>query len=326
MGLGNTSFVLGGTANFLSTFFMTHAFGALGGWTIQPTGMVNIQVDSQFDAKNRTINNAGTILRSAGAGNATFINAIWNNTGLVRTETGVLRFERTGGGISYTQTAGATELAGGSMYCETNLNHNGGRLTGAGTVTGDPINAGAVVQPGNSAGILSIAADPSASPFPLTGSYTQGAGGMLEIELGGLAPGTGHDQLVAVGTASLNGTLHVIPINGFVPQVGHSFTILTAATRTGTFSQVTGAGQYNVIYSPSSVVLTVVASPADADGDGDVDLDDQAEFAECLSGPNVAPSPTPPPTPQECLAAFDFNEDGDVDLADFSKFQLVFGG
>jgi hypothetical protein len=63
----------------------------------------------------------------------------------------------------------------------------------------------------------------------------------------------------------------------------------------------------------------------DVDGDGDVDLVDYADFAECLYGPDVPPTPLAPPTPQDCLLSFDFNVDGDVDLPDFAEFMQVFG-
>ena len=53
-----------------------------------------------------------------------------------------------------------------------------------------------------------------------------------------------------------------------------------------------------------------------ADGNGDVDVDDYALFADCLTGPNLAP-------PGGCEGA-DLDGDGDVDLADFAAFQRAF--
>ena len=53
------------------------------------------------------------------------------------------------------------------------------------------------------------------------------------------------------------------------------------------------------------------------DEDCDVDLDDYAYFTDCLNGPDE-----PGGTPLEhCLSAFDTNDDGDVDLADFAGIQ-----
>ncbi|UCG15468.1 MAG: hypothetical protein JSV19_09235 [Phycisphaerales bacterium] len=60
----------------------------------------------------------------------------------------------------------------------------------------------------------------------------------------------------------------------------------------------------------------------DFDHDGDVDLDDFVVFADCMAGPGVGPSPTPPVSAGECLDVFDFDEDGDVDLPNFADFRL----
>ena len=70
-------------------------------------------------------------------------------------------------------------------------NSRQGALFGNGSVTGNVVNVGGVVSPGNSYGILTI-----------TGNYTQGPDGVLEIELDATtAPNAGvnYDQLVIVG-------------------------------------------------------------------------------------------------------------------------------
>lgn len=64
----------------------------------------------------------------------------------------------------------------------------------------------------------------------------------------------------------------------------------------------------------------------DHDPDCDSDLDDFAVFFDCLAGPNATPNPTPPTTSQDCLDAFDFDLDNDVDLRDFDELQSVFTG
>jgi hypothetical protein len=57
----------------------------------------------------------------------------------------------------------------------------------------------------------------------------------LVMELGGLTPGSQHDQLDISGMLGLNGTLDVDLINGFNPSAGDSFHILDGST-VGAFS------------------------------------------------------------------------------------------
>lgn len=63
----------------------------------------------------------------------------------------------------------------------------------------------------------------------------------------------------------------------------------------------------------------------DADRNGEVDLPDYSTFSACMFGPGVAPAPVLPQTPQQCVADFDCDNDGDVDSADFAAFQRHFG-
>ena len=91
----------------------------------------------------------------------------------------------------------------------------------------------------------------------IQGNYTQGAGGSLNVALGGTGAGVGYDQLAVTGTASLGGTINISTINGYVPPVGTSFQVLTFASKTGDFQTYNGlyiAGQIGLLpaYSPSS--------------------------------------------------------------------------
>ncbi len=61
----------------------------------------------------------------------------------------------------------------------------------------------------------------------------------------------------------------------------------------------------------------------DGDGDGDVDSDDQALFEDCASGPAGAPNPMML-DPADCIATFDADADGAIDLADFAEMQIAF--
>ena len=82
---------------------------------------------------------------------------------------------------------------------------------------------------------------PGLSPEILTiqGDYMQSSTGTLEIEIGGLTPGSdGHDQLVVTGAATLAGRLDVSLINDFSPAVDDEVTYLTAASIAGQFETV----------------------------------------------------------------------------------------
>src|SRR5688500_15286979 len=64
---------------------------------------------------------------------------------------------------------------------------------------------------------------PGHSPALLTlGNTIYTASNVLQIELGGLLPGTQHDKVVHNGVATLGGTLDVLLINAFVPQLGNA--------------------------------------------------------------------------------------------------------
>jgi hypothetical protein len=104
----------------------------------------------------------------------------------------------------------------------------------------------------------------------ITGTYTQLSTGTMNVSIGGTAVGTQYSQLKITGAASLGGTLTVAAINSFTPTVGQTFTVLTAKSITGTFSNTTIAinatEQYSISYTATGVVLTVVSIPPSKSG------------------------------------------------------------
>lgn len=72
------------------------------------------------------------------------------------------------------------------------------------------------------------------------GDYSPTAGSSLRVILGGLTAGTQFGQLQVGGTVTLNGTLSIVLTNGFAPVAANSFLVLSAGTRSGTFTSVTG--------------------------------------------------------------------------------------
>ncbi|HUU82921.1 MAG TPA: M36 family metallopeptidase [Phycisphaerae bacterium] len=65
-------------------------------------------------------------------------------------------------------------------------------------------------------------------------------------------------------------------------------------------------------------------SPGDIDDNGHVDLTDFAALYDCLGGPQAPVTATPPRCPEDCLSAFDADEDEDLDLADVATFGILF--
>ena len=184
----------------------------------------NIAALTNPGSSGGTINNAGT-WRKTSAGTSTIANP-FHNSGAVEALAGTLSFLRT-----FLQTAGGTELNGGNLSTSTTLSFDGGRLAGGGLVTGN-VTSGATVSPGAPTGPGGIT---------ITGSFTQGPSGSLEVEVGGYAGGTDFDQLTVGGNAALAGMLDIALINGFLPEIGDAFRVLNyGAHGTSTFTTVNG--------------------------------------------------------------------------------------
>jgi hypothetical protein len=105
-----------------------------------------------------------------------------------------------------------------------------GTLRGGGTIAGSVENTGGVVSPGASPGTLT-----------LTGSFVQGPGGRLDIEVAGTGVGQ-FDSLAVGGVATLGGTLALIPAPGYADSsaVGDSVSFLSyGGSLLGGFSATT---------------------------------------------------------------------------------------
>jgi hypothetical protein len=110
-----------------------------------------------------------------------------------------------------------------------------GRFDNTGTFrkvgnTGTTIVASSV--PFNNSGTVDIRSGILAA----NGGYISTSNALLNCALGGTTAGTNYGQLQVAGAVTLNGTLSVDLINGFVPTTNDSFTVLTAGARTGSFA------------------------------------------------------------------------------------------
>jgi len=175
--------------------------------------------------------NAGTLVVAAGGGTATTTNLALTNSGTVKVTAGALDIATLG----YHQTAGSTQLAGGSITAAKPMTIAGGTLSGFGVITG-AVQSSGTVAPSTTGGVLAI-----------TGSYRQMSSGMLSVVITGTSPGTTFGQLSVGGTATLAGSLKVNTGNGYVPHA-KSFAVLLYAMRSGTFGNLSGSPSYSVAY------------------------------------------------------------------------------
>jgi hypothetical protein len=105
---------------------------------------------------------------------------------------------------------------------------------------------------------------PGLSPAMVeTGSLAFGAESVLEIELGGMTPGAEYDQLLVEGNLQLDGTLQISLLNGFQPEAGAQFEILTYESLSGDFDRVEFVGPWRgaVAFGDSAALLTILAVP-----------------------------------------------------------------
>ena len=153
----------------------------------------------------------------------------------------------------FAQSGGTITVDGGLTAPAVSL--LGGKVFGKGTI-GGAIHSSATITPGDSAtstGVLSV-----------NGTYTQAAAGALNIAIAGTQVGTQYDQLAVTNGVSLNGTLNIRRLHGFVPAIGDTFTIVSASTVSGTFATVNGtrinsSEHFEVEYGTTAVTLKVVS-------------------------------------------------------------------
>ena len=100
----------------------------------------------------------------------------------------------------------------------------GSTLEGTGSVNGVVTQQGGLEAGVDGVAVFSI------------GTLDQDPTAVTTMELGGVTPGSGYDQIQVTGSADLSGTLNVLLIGGFEPLVGDFFDVVVAGGRTGSFS------------------------------------------------------------------------------------------
>ncbi len=184
---------------------------------------------------------------------------------------------------------------------------NGGRVVADTAITGvSDLHVG-----GNTIGEIAIAS----SGFVSTSKdYTQGANGILEIELSGDMTGQ-YGKLLVLGEATLDGTLEVVLDNLYTPSVGDQFEILTATMLSGIFDaiqspELTSGLSWVTTYTANSVLLDVVLT-GDYNNDGIVNAADYTVWRDTFGSTTSLAS--------------DGNNDGVIDNADYAIWVSHYG-
>ncbi|MCC5884910.1 MAG: filamentous hemagglutinin N-terminal domain-containing protein [Gammaproteobacteria bacterium] len=159
--------------------------------------------------------------------------------------------------------AGDLMLLGGSLAATTT--NVTGSIGGIGTVTGNLNNSG-ILSPGTSPG-----------EFTIDGNFTQSDLGTLVIEFDGdvSEPGVDFDLLTITGSASFDGTLELIALEGFSGTFGTSFQPITYASATGGFARIVQPGegiQFTPMFGPNGLTAEVTAA-LNPDGTANIDTD-----------------------------------------------------
>jgi autotransporter-associated beta strand protein len=206
------------------------------------------------------------------------ITGVISGSSLTKTGAGTLTLSNTNTYTDGTTVSAGTLLVNSIIGSGTGTGavtvNTGAVLGGTGTIQGNVTNSG-TLAPGSSAGTLHVG-----------GNFAQNASGNFQVELASLAS---YDKLIAGGTGTLAGTLTVSLTNGFVPQAGNTFEILTATGFGGsTFTTknlptLSGNLGWSVDYGATSVTLSVSAGlQGDFNGNGVVDGADYVTWRDGL--------------------------------------------
>ncbi len=200
------------------------------------------QNDHGLSGNGGVFANYGVFAKVGGTGTTSVANNVtFLNGGLFSLQSGTFYVA----GL-YEQVTGQTDLAAETVLTATGgVEIDDGVLSGYGTVQANVTNSGTLL-PGE---------DGAPGVLVINGNYTQTAAGTLDVQIGATGA-AGFDQLAISGTATLDGTLNVTLLGGYVPNSGDSFPVMTFAAEVGSFAAVTGDGPlFTVVYDPNDVTL-----------------------------------------------------------------------
>ncbi|MFI4916213.1 MAG: GC-type dockerin domain-anchored protein, partial [Phycisphaerales bacterium JB060] len=178
-------------------------------------------------------------------------------------------------------------------------------VTGQGTVRGSWTCAG-TLAPGSGLDGIGLL-QPSVAPFAMTPTAR------VAIDAGGTADDE-YDRIDGNSGAiiTLDGTLDVNFVDGYVPEPRDQFEIITASMIDGSFASTTiepvGAiGPAHVVYTGDSVIVVICA--ADRDADGELTIFDFLAFQNLFDSGDLRA---------------DLDQDGQLTIFDFLTYQNRF--
>jgi hypothetical protein len=185
-----------------------------------------------------TFNNTGTVTVSAG----TLVLNIGTNSGTISLSSGTeLDFAgnytlASGSSITGSGTVkvtGNTLTLGGTMTASSFTINSGAKALGVMTINANVTNSGTLLEDNNN-----MMAGSNMGVLVINGNFTQTSTGALNFIIGGTTAGTGYDQLQISGTATLAGTLSVGAVSGYTVPTGHTFSLLTFGSYSGSFGTI----------------------------------------------------------------------------------------
>lgn len=229
---GGANIAVGGLASFLSAFTIVNGDGSTMAFDVTSTGNVT----------------------KSGSGTLSIQIPVSNGGAIQVADTGTLQFT-----AGYSQTGGSVGVETSATLSSTSpLTIQGGIVFGSGTIAGSVTNTGGVVAPG--------ALPAGTGRLTITGDYTQGIDGRLEIQARGLTVASQYDQLQVNGNVSIGAQFEFTEVDGFSAPPSSSFNFLSATAVSGSFEtaslpagaslNVTGTGGSVVFAAGGSFVVT----------------------------------------------------------------------
>jgi autotransporter-associated beta strand protein len=178
---------------------------------------------------------------------------IAGNGGLVQDGPGQLILDGQNSYTGRTEVTAGTLVVNGSIAASALLSvGTTATIAGRGTLPSTTILAGGTIAPGNSVGTLTVAGDLTLSP---------GATTVLEVQ------GAAADRIQVAGTATLGGTVRLVPLGGRYVFL-RPYVLIQASRVTGAFAAVSAEGSFGVgvvpTLSATETEVRLVLTPTEA--------------------------------------------------------------